>query len=97
MVYNIEEIKQKLESIFNNYDVTRAILFGSYAKNMADINSDIDIAIETSLGGLKFIGLVEQIRETMQKEVDVIGMRYIEKDSKIEREIKETGVEIYGG
>lgn len=52
-------IVSKAREVLPQYDVKEAYLFGSYARNEADENSDIDICIECgnsftlfSLGGL---------------------------------------------
>ena len=46
-IYTIEEIKQILKKILKNMPVYRVILFGSYAKNYATKNSDLDFRIHT--------------------------------------------------
>lgn len=96
-IYTIEEIKQILTEIFKNMPVYNVILFGSYAKNTATATSDIDILIDTNgeIKGLKFYALVDIIKEKLNKEVDVIEKVELDKDSKIDEEIKKTGVVVY--
>ncbi len=74
MIYTIEEIKNKTTPIFKNYGVKKAYIFGSYAKNQATENSDIDIIIVK--GELKSLfelsGLQIDLIETLNKNVDII-------------------------
>ena len=87
-IYNIEYIKAILTPVFESYDVKKAVVFGSYGKGSANIGSDIDIFVESNLKGLKFIGLLEDIRKTMKKDIDLFVRTHIEKDSLIDNEIK---------
>ena len=45
-LYTIEDIHQILNPIFEKSGVIKAVLFGSYAKNSARDDSDIDILVE---------------------------------------------------
>ena len=92
----IEELKNKLYTVFKRYNVKKAILFGSFAKNTKTSKSDIDILVDSGLKGLSFFGLLEDITNVVEKEVDLIDVSQIEKNSQIENEIKKTGVLIYG-
>ncbi len=93
---DINELKNKLFPIFKNYDVKEAILFGSVAKGVATSKSDIDILVDSRLKGLSFFGLLYDIVNATGKEVDLIDVSQVEKGSQIEKEIKNTGVLIYG-
>ncbi len=96
-IYSIEEIKAILYEILSKTEVEKAILFGSYAKNEQNQNSDIDILIDSKgkIKGLKFYAIMGQIKEKLNKEVDVIEKAEINKNSKIEKEIERTGVIVY--
>lgn len=96
-VYNIEEIKQILKQILKNTQVDNVILFGSYAKNTANKNSDIDLIIDTkqTLMGFKLYSLITKIEETFNKQVDAFEKAEIIENSKIDNEIKRTGVVVY--
>lgn len=94
-IYNIEQIRVKLLPVFTNYDIRKAVLFGSYGKGIANENSDIDLLVDSSLKGLRFVGLLEEIREAVDKEVDLFDVSHVEKGSEIDNEIAETGVLIY--
>lgn len=93
---NTEIVKKELYPIFKKYGIKTAILFGSVAKNKHSIDSDVDILVDSGLHGLKFFGLLEDIVNTINKQIDLIDVSQIKKGSKIEKEIENTGVLIYG-
>ena len=96
-IYTIEEIKSILSTILKNMPVDSVILFGSYAKNSANKNSDLDFIIDTNgtLMGFKLFSLITKIEEAFNKEVDAFEKSEIIENSKIDKEIKRTGVEVY--
>ena len=96
-VYSIKKIRSRLSPIFSGYNVRSAILFGSYAKGCATEKSDIDLLVDSSLRGLQFFALFEDIREALDdKQVDLLDVTHIDSGSKIQQEIQNTGVRIYG-
>ena len=96
-IYTLEEIKAILNKILKNTTVYNVILFGSYAKNLADKNSDIDLVIDTreTLMGFKLYSLITKIEEAFNKQVDAFEKTEIIENSKIDKEIKKTGVVVY--
>ncbi len=94
-VYTISQIRDKLNPIFQQYNIKKAVLFGSYGKGCANVRSDLDLFVDSGLKGLKFIGLVEDVRLAVDKEVDVLDASHVETDSEIDTEIKKTGVLLY--
>ena len=95
-VFAIDELKTLLFPVFQGYNVKRAILFGSYGKGMATPESDVDLMVDSGLKGLRFVGLIEDIKESLcGKDVDVFDITHIDSGSLIDREIRNTGVEIY--
>ena len=94
-VYSVDEIKTVLFPIFVRYNVKKAVLFVSYVKGLADKNSDVDLLLDSGLRGLKFIGLIEDVRLALDKEVDVFDETHIIPNSKIDSEISKDGVVIY--
>ena len=71
-------------------------MFGSYAKGIARDNSDIDIMVDSNLRGLAFFGLLEDVVNAVGKSVDLLDKSQIINSSRIQREIEDTGVVIYG-
>lgn len=96
-IYTIEEIKEILRKLLKDMPVYSVVLFGSYAKNTANKNSDIDFVIDTkeTLMGFKLYSLITKIEETFNKQVDAFEKTEIIKDSKIDKEIQKTGVVVY--
>ena len=95
-VFSQIDIKQRLIPVLENYGVNKAILFGSYGKGMASAGSDVDILVDSGLKGLRFVGLVESIREALgDKPVDVFDVTHIMPESRVDNEIRDTGVIIY--
>ena len=96
-IYTIEEIKAILEEVLNNSPVYSVILFGSYAKEIADENSDIDLIIDTkeTLMGFKLFSLITKIEDAFNKQVDAFEKSEIIENSKIDEEIKRTGIVVY--
>lgn len=95
-VYSQSDIKQRLVPVLESYGVNRAVLFGSYGKGLATVDSDVDLLVDSGLKGLNFVGLVESIREALDdKAVDVIDVTHIMPESRVDTEIKKTGVVIY--
>ena len=95
----IEEIQIKLTELFDNEyngDINYCYLFGSYAKGTANENSDVDLYVSSSLTGLKFVGLIERVRETLHKKIDMIRDSEIENNFDLTFEIFKTGIKIYG-
>ena len=95
-VYSVVDIKKKLMPIFAKYKIKKAVLFGSYAKGVAQQNSDIDIMVESNLRGLAFYGLLEDVVNAVGRSVDLLDKSQIISASEIQKEIDTTGVVIYG-
>ena len=77
--------------------VYSVVLFGSYAKNLATANSDLDLVIDTreELMGFKLYSLITKIEEEFNKNIDAFEKSEIIENSKIDEEIKKTGVVVY--
>lgn len=95
-VLTLEEIKKVCVSILSKYPVEYCYLFGSYAKGKAKPSSDVDLLIYTTLSGLKFYGLVEELREGLKKRVDVLDQKQIIDNFELTNEILKDGIKIYG-
>jgi len=93
----VNEITTKLTPIFEQNGVTRAILFGSYAKGVATEDSDVDIVIETEqyVRGLKVYFILGRIIDALGVSVDLIPRKSIKPNSRVETEVNNTGRVIY--
>ncbi len=96
-IYTIDEIKKILKEFLKDKPVYQVILFGSYAKQEATKESDVDLIIDTNseLKGFALLKLICQIEEKLKKNIDGFEKYEIIKDSAIDKEIKETGVVVY--
>lgn len=94
-IYSVDKIKNVLYPVFVRHNVKKAVLFGSYVKGMADKNSDVDLLLDSRLRGLKFVGLIKDVRSALDKEVDVFDETHIIPGSKISSEIQKDGIVIF--
>lgn len=95
MTRSVSDIQSVLTPVFRDYDISRAVLFGSIAKGTATEKSDIDLLVDSKLRGLSFVGFMDAVCQAVGMPVDILDVTHIEKGSKIEREIISTGVAIY--
>lgn len=96
-VLSFEEIKEKCREVFKDYPVDYAVLFGSYAKGNANELSDVDLLVVTEITGLKFYGLAERLRQSLNKKVDLLDLNQLKNNSDLVCEILKTGKRIYEG
>ena len=95
-LYSCNDIKEKLEPVFQKYNVRYAVLFGSYAKGTATHKSDVDLLVDSGLKGLRFVELIEAVHNALGEiEIDLFDISHIEKESMVDEEISCTGVKIY--
>ena len=96
-IYSIDELKKILAKILSKFQVKKAILFGSYAKNTPTEKSDIDLVIDSEgkLLNISFYGLLEDLVQGLQKNIDLFEISEIQKNSRIYNDIKNEGVIVY--
>ena len=92
----LKEIKEKVKHVLDKYEVNFCYLFGSYAKNNATGKSDIDLLIDTNITGLDFYGLVEELRVTLFKKIDLLKLNQLINNTELLKEILKVGIKIYG-
>lgn len=92
----IKQIKEKCLPIFEEYKISYAYLFGSYAKNKAKEKSDIDILVSSEIKGLRFYGFVEKIKNSVHKKVDILDVNQLKGNIDLLNEILKDGIKIYG-
>lgn len=90
------EVENFIKKLICKYNAEYAILFGSYARDEADENSDIDVIV---FGGNDFratdiFAFGEELRELSQKNADVFEIREVNKDTEFYRNIMREGVRI---
>lgn len=74
---SIDEIKDRISPVCKQYDVSRAYLFGSYARGEATENSDVDIRIDKGdskkLQGLFDVSAFQlALMDALGREIDLI-------------------------
>lgn len=94
-IIEIDDIKRKCKEVFDKYDVSFCYLFGSYAKTKATPTSDVDLLISANVKGLKYYGLVEEIRTVLHKKVDVLDIDQLKDNFELTQEILRDGIKIY--
>lgn len=97
-ILSIDQIKIKVTKLFDEEyagQIDFCCLFGSYAKGSPKENSDVDLYVSTSLTGLRFVGLIEKIRQTLHKKVDLIRSSELENNIELVNEILKSGIKIY--
>lgn len=95
-ILEIEDIRSACQTVFSEYPVEYAYLFGSYAKNKAKEKSDVDLLIATELTGLRFFGLVDQLKTALCKNVDLLTIDQLKDNPQMINEILRDGVKVYG-
>ena len=95
---SIEEIKNKVTDVFSKYkdEISFCYLFGSYVKGYAKEDSDVDLCISTSLTGLRFVGLIEELRVSLNKKVDLLRLSDMSNNIELLNDIMKDGIKIYG-
>ena len=96
---SIEQIKKELTNLFDEQykdKIEFCYLFGSYAKGYATEKSDVDLCAATSLTGLDFVGLSEDIRNLLHKKIDLIRFNTLADNLALINEIMKDGIKIYG-
>ncbi len=83
IVFTLENIITMVKPLAEKYQVQQIYLFGSYARGEANINSDLDFLV---YGGenfklTKIFALAEELREVLNKKVDVFEIHEINTDS----------------
>lgn len=95
-VLTLEQIKAICGQVFEGKKIAYCYLFGSYAKGKARECSDVDLLVSTPISGMQFYDLVEELREKLCKQVDVLNQEQLRDNLPLVEEILRDGVKIYG-
>ena len=57
--------------------------------------SDIDLLISSNATGIKFFGLIEELRENLKKKVDLLDVNQLNNNLELLKEILKEGIKIY--
>jgi predicted nucleotidyltransferase/DNA-binding XRE family transcriptional regulator len=87
---------QKIVSLIAaQHHVKKVVLFGSYAKGLANPRSDLDLYMVSNLSGLAYFEFAEKLRQALKKKVDLFSSLTLETTSPNYLEIEDTGIIIY--
>lgn len=95
-ILSLEQIQATCRQVFAGKDISYCYLFGSYAKGKATPHSDVDLLVSTPISGMRFYDLVEELREKLCKQVDVLNQNQLKDNLPLVEEILADGVKIYG-
>lgn len=103
MIYSLEEIKEKIIPVAIKHQISEIYLFGSYARQEADEDSDIDFMVTvdgSDVDGIGFFGLFDELESLFHKKIDIVtkenmseGKNFLSK--KIYEQILREGVLLY--
>ena len=95
-ILTIDDIKRIVNDVLVKYKVNFCYLFGSYAKNKATPSSDVDLLVDTEITGLDFFGLIEELRISLHKKIDLLKINQLDNNHELLKEILKYGIKIYG-
>ena len=93
----MEDVKDKIIELINeSIECEAIVIFGSYARNTQNAESDIDIAIkpQKSLNKKDIYFLSEKLADALKKDIDLIDLEQLENDG-FKYEILINGITIY--
>lgn len=90
-ILKVEDIRAMVIPLLEKYDMRSASLFGSYARNEADENSDIDLLLEGNPGfrPLNLFGVAEDLFHLSGKRVDVFEISELDEGEFRDRVLRE--------
>lgn len=90
-ILKVEDIRAMVVPLLEKYDMRSASLFGSYARNEADENSDIDLLLEGNPGfrPLNVFGVAEDLFRLSGKRVDVCEISELDEGEFRDRVLRE--------
>lgn len=96
MVLKLETIKTAASEVLAKYDVSTCYLFGSYAKDKANNQSDVDLMIVSNVEGIELYQIIDDLENRLKKKVDLIRLETAIQNVKLMNEILKDGIKIYG-
>ena len=91
---SLDSIKETVLPILKKHNINYCYLFGSYARGEAKESSDVDLLLNTEISGIAFFKLVDELRESLHKKVDVLRLQDIKSDNPIALEILKEGIKL---
>ena len=89
MPFALDELKKRIIPIARKYNLRAAYLFGSYARNEATEQSDVDILIDrtdSKIRGMFDMGaLYEDLSASIGREIDLVTTQTLQQQSAQQR------------
>ena len=95
-ILSIDLIKSAVSDVCQKHDVSTVYLFGSYAKNKARSDSDIDLMIISNIEGIEYYQLLNELEAKLKKKIDLLRLEAAIQNVKLMNEILKDGIKIYG-
>ncbi len=73
---------QIVKDYFSGQPVIKAYVFGSYSRNEADIDSDVDILVDLDYSkhiGLGFVKMQSDLQQKLKKKIDLVSSKAVSK------------------
>lgn len=88
-IIGINDITTAVKSLASKYNISEVYLFGSYARNEADSESNLDFLVYGGDGFklTKIFAFAEDLRILLDKKVDVFEIHEVNQDSDFYRRI----------
>ena len=106
MKYTIDEIRERVVPVAEKYGLRAVYIFGSYARNEATDESDIDLLIDRTGSAIKGMfdmgNLYHDLRESIGLEIDLVTTHMLQQKSTQTRipafidALQKERVQIYG-
>ncbi len=95
-IKDIAEIQKIIQPILWKYPIKSASIFGSYARQEADTESDIDILMEFSstISLLQFVNIQLELEDLLGKKVDLVELSTLK--PQLKANILKEQIAIYG-
>ncbi|MDR1000873.1 MAG: nucleotidyltransferase domain-containing protein [Clostridiales bacterium] len=89
MIYSIDELSKRIAPVVKKYNLRAVYLFGSYARNEATEDSDVDVLVDRAGSIVRTAfdmgELYNDLRDSIGKEIDLVTTQALEQDSTRER------------
>ena len=96
-VLSLDQIMKGVRNVIEKdyqESVNLCYLFGSYAKGYASDKSDVDLCVSTSLTGLDYAGLAEDLHRELHKTIELVRLNNA--SGELIYEIMKDGIKVYG-
>ena len=95
-VLSLDDIQKIVKPLAEKYHISEVYIFGSYARNEATANSDIDFLV---FGGEGFrltyvFAFAEELRMMIQKEIDVFEINEVNENSQFYKNVMKERVKV---